>query len=348
MKRLLQTCLIFALIFNIPLISQCGIQEKNNSSTLLKTARKKDTTKYISKDSITLKGKEFSRNSDIRIYLSSDNKSNLFKDILPILSLLLGIFINRGIDLFTDRKKIKKIGERWKAELSSLELPIQKQVGFLKEFLSEHEKKAFTVPRLTISTSLNGEAFNSLDKTDLIKYLIKFRNKKYSEAVITSNKINSFSGILKYLYDVLMAKFNSYLNDTSSHMNTLTINLQLLMKSFAEYGVQLEKEIKGDPINDPRYRPIFDLVNVHIIPFIEDGNYEIYALEKNFFAPLMIIFGELRLDSRTNDMSDYTRNCLNSVKGIKMEKRYLSENITTLIRRYEEESSDLTSLLSEL
>ncbi|MBL7904041.1 MAG: hypothetical protein JNL22_03365 [Bacteroidales bacterium] len=344
MTRLLKTSLIFALILNIQWIGHCGNQGKTDTSTVLK----KDTAKYTSQDSVTINKEELSGESDIKIYLSTTSKSNFFKDILPILSLLLGIFINRGIDLFTERKKIKKIGERWKAELSSLELPIQKQIGFLKEFLTEHEKEIFTVPRLTISTSLNGEAFNSLDKTDLIKYLEKFRKKKYSEAVISSNKINSFAGILKYNYEVLKEKFNSYLNDSSTHMSNLTSNLQLLMKSFAEYGVQLEKEIFGDPIDDPRYRPIFDLFNKHIIPNMENGKYEVYDLEKNFFAPLMLLLGELRLDPRTNAMSDYTRNCLNSIKGIKMEKRYLSDNIKTLISSYEEESNDLTSLLTEL
>lgn len=336
--------LIFLLILLIPLFCESKPQSKVVSNILIK----QDTAQYISKDSITLKTKELIENKETKIYLTSNSKTNIFKDILPLLALILGIFINRGIDLISERKKTKKIGERWKAELSSLELPMQKQIELLNEFLLEHEKEEFTIPQLTISSALNGDAFNSLDKTDLIKYLEKFRKKKYTEAVITSNKINSFVGILRNNYTVLKQKFHSFLTDSSTHMTNLSINLQQLMKSFAEYGVQLEIELGKDPIDDPRYRLIYDLFSIHIIPYMETGDYEIYALEKNFFSPLMAILGVLRLDQRINNMSEYTRNCLNFIKAIKMEKRYLSKNISTLIKRYEEEAQDLKSLLTEL
>jgi hypothetical protein len=38
---------------------------------------------------------------------------------------------------------------------------------------------------------------------------------------------------------------------------------------------------------------------------------------------------------------------MSSIKAIKMEKRYLSENITTLIAHYKEDKGNLKNLLEE-
>jgi len=312
------------------------------------TLNKIDTFKVKPNDRIIVNKKLVSDSTNLQIYLIDKQTQNTFKDILPILTLLLGIILNRLLDLYTDYRKIKKTGERWKAELTCLDDPMKNQIKYLEEFLVEHNKEVYSIPRIVVSEALSCESFSALDKSELIKYIEKFKSKKYNEAVSDANKINSFIGVLKNHSEHLKNKFESYLSGTSKHIGKLNESLQSFLKSFAEYQLELEKEIKADPINDPRYRPILDLVNEQIIPYMQNGDYDIYVLEQNFYFPLIDILSELRLDSRVNEMSEQTRNAINSIKGVKVEKRYLTEILTTLIKRYQNSNKDLVDLLKKL
>src|SRR5690606_34835832 len=102
------------------------------------------------------------------------------------------------------------------------------------------------------------------------------------------------------------------------------------------------------PIDDPRYRPILDLFNSQIMSYMDDGNFDIYKLESDFFIPLIQILGLLRHDERINELSEYTSNCLNFIKGIKMEKRYLTESFETIESYYKERLVELENVVKEL
>lgn len=307
-----------------------------------------DTTKVNFKDSFLVKATNGPLET-VKVFIKDEpTKSNWFKDILPILTLLLGIFINRGIDFFATRKRTKKHGERWIAELNSLTDPITKQVEYLSAFKQEHDKEKFDIPKLNVVSILDGESFNSLDKSELIKFLEKFRHNKYEQAIRLSNRVNIFISILKNHLKNLHLKFDDYLKGTSLHTTNLSKHLQDFLQRFAYYGVQLEKELNGDPLNDPRYKPIFDLVNAEIYPYMTQGNYDIYKLENSFLVPMFQVLGQNRLDERIFPMAESVRGCINCIKGIKMEKRYFSDNLQTIIERYTEEQGQLKEILEDL
>jgi hypothetical protein len=321
--------------------SQKGKANSDSFSKIIEAdtikAKKSDTV-YITKDKLIDK--------ELRIVIDDSNKPNYFKDILPILTLLLGIGINKFLDYLKDRKQIKKTGERWKAELASLEMPLSKQIEYLEEFLVEHNKEVWIVPKMRISTPLECEIFNSLDKSDFVKFIQTSLSKNYKDSVLFSSKVNSFISILKNNNANLRIKFKEYLDGTSLHSSKLNSGLQEFLREFADYGVLIEQELQGDPIQHPGYNALLTLLDKEITPKLKTGDYEIYDLDTNFFTPLFIIFGHLRLDSRTKKMVDIGSQCINSIKGIKMEKRYLSENFTTLISHYKEDVKDLKEILT--
>jgi hypothetical protein len=336
--------ILFFVFVTAPLFGQT--RHSVQDTTLRKPSP--DTTFSRFKDSFSLQKNDTSTQS-IKVFIKDEpTKSNWFKDVLPILTLLLGIFINRGIDFFTNRKRTRKHGERWVAELNSLKDPITKQVEYLKEFKQEHDKEKFDIPKLNVVSILDGESFNSLDKSELIKYLEVFRSNKYEAAIRLSNRVNIFISILKNHLKNLHLKFDEYLKGTSLHTTNLSKHLQDFLQRFAFYGVQLEKELHGDPLNDPRYRPVFDLVNSEIYPYMTQGNYDIYKLETSFLIPMFQFCGQHRLDDRIFPMAESIRGCITSIKGIKMEKHYFSENLQTIIDRYTEEQTQLTEILEDL
>ena len=321
-------------------------QPIKRETTIVKS--KSDTTKLLFKDSLTLMKTDVD-NPNVKIFIQqAPSGTDYFKYIFPILTLVLGIGINRLIDYISERKRIKKVGERWVAEIRYLQKPISNQIEALEKFLAEHKQEKFVIPKMNIYSGLDCEIFKSLDKSDLLKFLEKNKSKNYKDAVLSSNKIHGYISILTSHYESLKSKIEENLKGTSAHTSSLTQNLQSLMKAFGTYGVLLEKELKGDPIDDPRYRPILDLFNNEIMPFMKDGDFEIYKLESDFFIPLIQILGLLRHDERTNELSEYTSNCLNFIKGIKMEKRYLTENFETVESYYKEKLLELENVVKEV
>ncbi|MBI3139018.1 MAG: hypothetical protein HYZ15_10565 [Sphingobacteriales bacterium] len=334
---------IFFLLASTIAFSQTDKAKKDSATKLVLAdtvkANKSDTI-YITKDRLVDK--------ELRIVLEETNRPDYFKYILPILTLLLGIGINKYLDYLKDRKQIKKTGERWKAELTSLEMPITKQIQYLEDFLAEHNKEVFGVPKLSIVTSLDCEVFSSLGKTDFIKFIQSSLSKDYKDSVIFSSKVSSFISIVKSNTENVRLKFNEYLDGTSSHTTKLSLGLQELLIEFADFGVKIEKEVNGDPIQHPGYAGLLELFDNEIAPKLQTGDYDIYELEKKFFLPLFNLLGHMRLDDRTKKMADIASGCMSSIKGIKMEKKYLSENITTLISHYKDDVKDLNEILTEL
>lgn len=283
------------------------------------------------------------------VMIKEKSSFDFLKYILPIITLLLGILIKEVLDKRNEKKKIKKSGERWVAELLSLEEPLKKQIQALKEFKEENEKEDFTIPRMKISSSLNGEVFKSLDKNEFIQFVqMKNKKAKFKEIVIISNQIHGYINSLVNLYDSLKEKFNKYLSESSLYTDQLSKSLQEFGVAFADYGVEIEAEISSNPNMDVRFGPISELYSVYITPNMDDGKYNPFKMRKEFFLPVLNILSQNRLDVRTRPMLIATNSALNSIKGIEMEKYYMNEIITKLISYYQSQLEQLDGTIKKI
>lgn len=333
--------LIFLFIINT---NFCFPQKNINSNSLKVTEKinpKKDTLAL--KDSLILNRKE-----PIVIKLVNSQNSDNFKYIFPIITLLLGIGLNKSIDYLNKRKKTKKTGKRWLAELRILNEPIEKQIINIDSFLAIQNNGFFAIHSPSLFTILDCEVFNSLDKTELVEYLEYFKKNKDEIAIKHSNKINGFITVLKNHNENYKIQFELFKNNVNTITDSLSKNLITLQREFVTYGIELEKELNSDPINNQRYKPIYDLFKSEILPYLQDGNYDIFKLENSFFVPLIKIFSELRLDSKTQKMMEYAKNCVNDIKAIKMEQYYLTENFNALKERYTESKNELPNIIKLL
>ncbi|PKH49535.1 hypothetical protein CXF68_01995 [Tenacibaculum sp. Bg11-29] len=355
MNKFLNILLIF---ISINLYSQDSIGLKVDSLTNEKKLIQSDTIIKRSSqkvDTITLNFK-----NELTIPISKDNltkvvmvkektKVDWLKYLLPILTLLLGIWVKGIIEKRSDKKKIIKSGERWIAELRSLEEPIKKQIQSLDEYSEELKKEDFKIRNLELYSSLSGEVFKSLDKNELIIY-IELNNKKkvFEEIVKISNSTNGYVSILEHLYETLREKFNRYLSGTSKHTTSLSLSLQEFSSAFKDYGVELEKESNSDPLNDPRYIPIADLHSAQIMPYLRAGNFNPFVLRREFFLPLVEIMAHLRLDPRTKGIASAMTKGLNAIKGIELEKDYMSKNLESIIKQYKGQLTELEKLINKI
>lgn len=333
--------LIYLLFINV---NFCFSKENRNSNVMqFSEIITSKNNNLILKDSIVLNKKE-----PIVIKLESSQNSDNFKYIFPILTLLLGISLNKFFEYRNKRKSTKKSGKRWLAELRILDEPLEKHIKNIEEYLDVQNKGLFSIHSPTIFTTLDCEVFNSLDKTELVEYLKYFKKNKYEVAVKYSNKINGFVTILKNHNENYKNHFDLFKNNVNACTDSLSKNLMILQRQFVNYGIELEKELQENPINNQRYKPISDLFESEILPFLQDGRYDIFKLENSFFMPLIRILSNLRLDPKTQKMMEFSKNCVNDIKGIKMEQQYLTVNYDTLKERYTESKQELPNIIKLL
>jgi len=141
-------------------------QESNSKIKSIVQSKKIDTIKIDLKEKtvIPIKVKEEAKLIMIKETLEAD----YWKYIIPIFTLFLGIFANRVIDFFANRKKIKRTGRRWIAELITLEENLKSQKTALENFNASFRDNSFEIPDLKIYEALDGKNFDSMDKAELL------------------------------------------------------------------------------------------------------------------------------------------------------------------------------------
>jgi hypothetical protein len=250
------------------------------------------------------------------------------------------------IEYFNEKKRIRKVGARWAAEIRSLETPMKNQIDGIEEYLIIHNQNNLTFPEFQIIEGLDCEIFRSLDKSELLKFLEQNKISDYQKAVKQSNFINGYINIVKGSNTNLKGKFKEYSQQVSNYIMKVTENLTALSRAFGNYSVLLEQELNEEPTNDPRFITIQNLFDTEIEPFRQSGKFEIYRLHDNFLVPFISILSNLRHDFRTNEMSKLVGNCIDAIKGIKMEKYYLKENFEIIVSRYKENLVELPKIVN--
>ena len=356
MNRLLTKYLIFFTVFafsqdSIAIQLNYLIEEKQTvlSNTILKESSKLNDTIILDFDKSELLIPQQRDNVTKIIMVKEKSKIDWLKYLLPIFTLILGIILKEFFEKRSNKKQIRKSGERWIAELYSLEEPLKRQIQSLEEYLEEHKKEDFKIQNLEIFSSLGGDIFNSLDKNELIKF-IELNNKKvdFKEIVKISNRTNVYLTMLIHLSETLKENFNIYKTETSKHITSISLSLQLFTGALRDYEIEIEKELNFDPIDDPRLKPIIELYDSQIKPFLQEGNFNPFVLKKDFFQPIVAMLFMLRQDTRTKELSSSLTIGLTAIKGLEMEKSYFSENLKYIITNYYNQLLRLDNVINKI
>lgn len=318
--------ILISLFTTITLFSQNSFPQSVKNGTKISQHNDEDTIKIkLDNQSISIDQKP---NQNVKfVLMHEESPFDFLKYIFPIITLMLGIVINKVIERYNTSRGVKKTGMRWIAELHSMEQPINEQIKSLDVFADELDTSEFKIPTLYTYSILNGESFKSLDKNDLLKY-IESKNSKtdFKELVKISNRIHGYINIISSLYLTLIEKYKDFNLETSKHTNTLSKSLQDFNRTFAEYGIEIENEIEADPTTDLRYEPIAELYKKYIIPNIQSGNFNPYELGEDFFKPTLYILAEFRHDQKIKPLTNRISACLNDIKALKLEKEYMISN----------------------
>ena len=272
-----------------------------------------------------------------------NDKSNFWSVFLSIFYILLGIGINKTLDFLKDKKEIQQSGKRWIAEIRCLEQPIQNQIKALENFRIDIRKENTEYPQMPFYSILNCDVFKTLDKDRLIKF-IQLKYKDSDESILKSNSIHGFISVLVHLYDSLMKKADTFQQEYESLMNSLNENIDIILREFGDYGVILEKELQGDPINDYRFKPIAEI----LFKYIADSPNNIFLIEKNYLLPLLECLSHLRLESDLKTMTTSVAKVLQIINKLKSKRKQLDFDTGDYIEEYKIQVKELTKVVKPI
>ncbi len=346
----------------------CCAQQKDvtkQNTTITKVVAvpiKKDTIKASVKTKPTVVPIDSKKDTNIILVKQDITGTDWTKYALPILTLFLGIGINRLIDWISKRNATIRNGERWVVELRSTEVPLSQQMTDLIAFKDSLSFTEFVIPEIKAMTNLNGDVFKSLDKNEFIKY-IEIKNTKplhkrifdskeekekaYKKVVSISNYTHGHIAIMEHQHNLISEKFKSYTIGTSGHVQSFNNHLQEFLREYGMYNLNHEKE-GVNIFEDKRTAPLSVLYIAQIVPHIEDGTYNPFKLRDDFFIPSIRHLANYRFEEKTLSLAKSITACLNDIAGIKMEVEYMTKNTNIILERYSELLTSLPDVIRDI
>lgn len=304
-----------------------------------------DTLKVKVSDSVVLTKKQLEPKENVHIYFRDNVKSNHFKDVLPIITLLLGIFLNRGWDKFEKRRQSKRHAQRWRDELALLIAPLEAQIEACNKFLVELKASNSKLPTITRHYTLECLAFDMLDKSELIRYLEIYKG-DYETAVRIASTINVLILALKNNRKIFDEKIQDFITGVSSY----GLDLRNAVHDFGQnlQNYQIERERAKDDQKNPHVIALWLLYKEYIEPYQKHTIYDIDKLEKEFVRDYFIVADNLRLDARLAPITATVQKVFTATQNLRNNRLYIQNNIEGVIERYVESSSNLENILKEL
>lgn len=261
------------------------------------------------------------------VYAEHKESPNVFYGIIfPIIMLIIGVAIDRSAQVLIDKRRMKKNGKRWKNELDSCVLPIQKQRDALANFIHDYcdNPQRYDIPNILVFPMLKGTSFLSLNKEDLFDYL---ECKKDPETSVQDRfyKITTFVMSLEIIHQSFLEAYNSFKQSSSQQIEVFNkVHLdysQLLLAASSKVPGEMTEGDYG------RLMELFDNA------FSTCPNVNLFNLEVSFISPSLSVLSHYsKLDYKNmNDKLIEMRQCIN---GLVLEKGYLKDNLLSVIEQY--------------
>jgi hypothetical protein len=353
------------LILSVSLIATYAISQssinKKPKEMVSKVKTIEDTVKVELQKKSTILPVQTKENAKL-IMVKETMEADYWKYIFPVITLILGIFLNKFIDFISAKKNTKRNGKTWTAELIGLEASLNSQKEALIKFKNTFANNNFEIEVLKIYGDLDGKSFDFLEKSELLKYIearygnwqpsIIIGNQKENESfkafVKTTNKIIGYIDIVKFNFNLITEKHSSFLNGISTNTTILNKHIHDFRDALAQYQIELEREVGIDINTDARLRPINLTFKREIMDKMANKTFNPLLLSEIFCQPILETLAITREDVRTNSLRLLCTAILNAVEALKAERTYMETNLNTLIDRFEELENTLPSIINLL
>lgn len=363
MKQLYFTVLIIASFAAVPIQTYGNVSSKSEASTITKSSPQR---KRVDTVQIELSNSPKPINPAGQIVIVKEKEpANNFGSLLPIISTLTGLFVgfflNRFYEWYTNSKKIKKSGKRWKIELKTLEEPIKYQIKCIEEFKLSLAKREWHYDSLELMTTISSERFSTLDKNDLIDYFdskTKFSwlkqlfssetriQERYNKASKISNHIHGFIDVLSHNFQHLNNKWDEFQNGIALTTNKLSQDLESLNIQMNTLNYQIAND-NLKVYSSEQYKPFFNIYFQFILHINKNPNYNMHKMQQDFLEPVMMELGKLTKDNRILQIASSISVLRIGLRAINSEKDYVLDNMTELISRYNRSLDALAKIIEK-
>lgn len=244
--------------------------------------------------------------------------------IYPIITLLIGVWIKTTISSRADKRRSRKIGKRWLAELSAQYADIERQIAAFNTFITDYcnNRNRFDIPNISYGL-INNRNFDVLGKEDLYEYLEQLLKKQSQEKVDnTYRKITSIISALDSIDTQIRNHIQKFLDNSNALVETYNVNL-----------VQYDKLLRQIPVEYPGIpKPIVESLKTKYFTISKDmPKINLFECEDSFVIPSLKI---VRSNPFPIELDDKLQNCLNITSGLRNEKIYIKLNLESANTQY--------------
>ncbi|PXV66818.1 hypothetical protein CLV62_10478 [Dysgonomonas alginatilytica] len=334
-------------IFFILILFSIGAQANIDTVNHLKDTLK--TTIGVENDSIITSTNTNGVIQEKNEKAENDNSNifNILNVIIPIVTLFLGVGLDKIIGYFSNKKRITKVGNRWVAELYSLQGAFIPQIESLTSFKNQLTPEDSNIPNPILQIILRGSIFSSFDKYDLLEYIeLKNKNIDWKQSVNISNQAVGYTTKISSIYETLIQNINEFKANSSLYTTSLSRDLQQFQRSMTVFAQDMEE--LTDMQSTELLRKVYELYRTHFAPHLEDSNFNPFDMENNFFKPLLEILSPHRKNMSVVALVNAITPCLNNIKAILLEKTYMRINLEHVIRIYEGLNEELPIIVEKV
>lgn len=242
----------------------------------------------------------------------------------PVSTLLIGVWLKTAISSRADKRRSRKTGKRWLAELSAQYADIERQIVVFNTFITDYcdNRNRFDIPNISYSL-INSRNFDALGKEDLYDYLSRLLKKQDQKKVDgTYRKITGIISALDLIDTQARTHIQKFLDRSNAMVEAYNANL-----------VQYDKLLRQIPVGYPGIsKPI--IVSLKTKYFTISKNMpkiNLFECEDSFVIPSLKI---LRSNPFPPALDDTLQNCLNITLGLRNEKAYIKSNLKSANTQY--------------
>lgn len=318
------------------------IQQKNQIpnpvDTIVKTLKENEQLRLVARVDSTM------------IYMvKTEEKNEVFPTyIFPLLTLIIGALIPALWEFFRSRTASNKVGRRWLTQIRSFSKIVDRQEANFTELINNERNGEYGIANLTIFASLNAEDFQTLNKDELMTYLISSKNMKMEEAISVSMKLLAEINIVKNLYEntisnyeLYKSNFSTYIMKVNSHLHDIGVLLGKLQTEFE--GRQDLTQEEFNTITDA-----FELFFEKLVSKPQAEMSNLFKLEVEFFNPLINLLTPLRKHETVLNILNIIASCKHSIRGIREEKKDIAKITEKIKEKFQEASRSLNELADEI
>lgn len=244
--------------------------------------------------------------------------------IYPIVTLFIGVWIQDTMSSRADKRRSKKIGKRWIAELSAQYGEIENQIKSFDKFITEYcdNYNRFDIPNISYKF-INGRNFDALGKEDLYDYLSRLSNRQNQTGEETYRKIIKIISSLDLIETQTRDHIQEFKNRTSTLVEAYNTNL-------VRYGKLLQRIPTENPSMSGSMT--IHLKALHFIAVCSSmSSNNIFEYEDSFVKPSLEI---LKSNHFPEELDDVLQNCLSITQELRKEKSYIKSNLQSANAQY--------------